>query len=350
MSAVPSAVLLDTCALIWLANGDPLSAAVLASIVAAGGRPRHFRLACLGLGNRPIGEAESGARSRSHIFARSENVVLPFHGRTRNQARRLYTGYCNRRLMAAGRTPWRSGRPDDYRHRSPFADSCRHARSKDDRLWSCRSRRRHRVLAEVIACFLSPSSRPATFRAHPSIPVLLRNARAPSRREAGTHRSASPASLAPTRCKNCSLTPQRTSGPLPPRHREEFPCRFTRINAKAAAPNSKHWFARARFPSAHPADQGICSSRSGRLARRSNIRASRNPGAKPPHGRGISLISAGKSGRQSRIKTSARQSARVAELRLDSKRISLLFNRGLRRFGPRTRLWAFRPLGCAFLP
>ena len=42
MNAVPSAVLLDTCALIWLANGDPLPAAVLASIVAAGGAQGIF--------------------------------------------------------------------------------------------------------------------------------------------------------------------------------------------------------------------------------------------------------------------------------------------------------------------
>jgi hypothetical protein len=57
----PLAVLLDTCAVIWFANGAPLPTATVSAIVYAGLNDGIFVSITFSMGNRSAKQAETGA-------------------------------------------------------------------------------------------------------------------------------------------------------------------------------------------------------------------------------------------------------------------------------------------------
>ena len=150
MTATPGAVLLDTCAVIWLANGDRLRQQAADAIVAAG--------LSGGILVSPVSAWEVGLlarpRGRNHAAAPippgPEGLVRARDGRTWHPARTIHTRYSHRRLAPARRRAWRSSRSDDRRNRSPTRHSGGHARRADIGLCAPRPRRRDPLLMPTL--------------------------------------------------------------------------------------------------------------------------------------------------------------------------------------------------------
>ena len=88
MSTAAGAVLLDTCAVIWLANGAEMAGAALEAIVSAGLAKGVFVSACFGVGGgaaRTFFAAPAGG-----VPAGPQDLVCQGHGRTRHQASILH--------------------------------------------------------------------------------------------------------------------------------------------------------------------------------------------------------------------------------------------------------------------